>query len=158
AAGAEVRIFIPLWHSPIRGRTNLRNHRKLAVFDGAWVFLGGMNLAAEYMGPAEHASTRWIDVAAVVTGPVAGDATRWFESDWVFCGGQARGTIADSVREAGSERAQIVPSGPDMSSDTVYDLFLCAIYGATAHIALVTPYYVPDDVLQHALVTAARRG
>ena len=32
--GAEVRAFMPLAHSPIRGRTNLRSHRKLAVFDG----------------------------------------------------------------------------------------------------------------------------
>ncbi|WP_295637077.1 phospholipase D-like domain-containing protein [uncultured Methylibium sp.] len=34
AAGVEVRVFMPLLHNPLRGRTNLRNHRKLAVADG----------------------------------------------------------------------------------------------------------------------------
>src|SRR5580704_7904366 len=38
--GVEVRAFMPLAHSPIRGRTNLRSHRKLAVFDGRHVFAG----------------------------------------------------------------------------------------------------------------------
>jgi cardiolipin synthase len=158
AARAEVRIFMPFWHSPIHGRDNLRNHRKLAVFDGTHVFLGGMNLAAEYMGPPDDGAARWVDVAAIVTGPVAGDATRLFESDWVFCGGATRETTATPPGEAGRELAQVVPSGPDMTNDTVYDLFLDAIYGARERIALVTPYYVPDDSLQHALVIAARRG
>jgi cardiolipin synthase len=158
AGGAEVRMFMPFWHSPIRGRTNLRNHRKLAVFDGERVFAGGMNLAAEYMGLPDDGVARWVDVASVVTGPVAEDATRLFESDWVFCGGVMREAATRSLDEAGDERAQVVPSGPDMPSDTVYDLFLDAIYGARERIALVTPYYVPDDALQHALVIAARRG
>jgi cardiolipin synthase len=156
AAGGEVRVFMPLWHSPIRGRTNLRNHRKLAVFDGERVFAGGMNLATEYMGPTKMES-RWVDVAAVVSGPVASDASRLFESDWVYCGGAQRAPLAPPPR-AGDERVQVVPSGPDMTSDTVYDVFLDAIYGARERVAIVTPYYVPDDSLQHALVVAARRG
>ena len=82
SAGGEVRMFMPLRHSPVRGRTNLRSHRKLAVFDSAHVFAGGMYLADEYMGPGAPATTtpRWRDVAAVVTGPVAGDAAALFES------------------------------------------------------------------------------
>ena len=53
---------------------------------------------------------------------------------------------------------QVVPSGPDTVTDTIYDLFLTGIFAAKQRIAIVTPYYVPDDVLQHALVLAARRG
>lgn len=158
AAGAEVRIFMPLWHSPLRGRSNLRNHRKLAVFDAQRVFAGGMNLAAEYMGPPDDGVARWVDVAVIVSGGVAEDATHLFESDWVYCGGARRQSSAPSPSNAGDERAQVVPSGPDMTSDTVYDVFLDAIYGARERLSLVTPYYVPDDALQHALVIAARRG
>jgi cardiolipin synthase len=157
-AGAEVRIFMPLWHSPLRGRSNLRSHRKLAVFDAEQVFVGGMNLAAEYMGPPGDGVARWVDVAAIVSGDVAEDATKLFESDWMFCGGAPRKAQGRALREAGGERAQVVPSGPDMASDTVYDLFLQAIYGAQDRVILVTPYYVPDAPLQHALVIAARRG
>jgi cardiolipin synthase len=157
--GAGVRAFMPLLHSPIRGRTNLRSHRKLAVFDGRHVFAGGMNLAEEYMGPAPSPG-RWRDVAAVVSGPVAADAEAVFESDWSYCGGSRRPAASQTSAPAtaGEERVQVVPSGPDRVADTLYDLFLSAIFGARERVAIVTPYYVPDDTLQHALVLAARRG
>jgi phosphatidylserine/phosphatidylglycerophosphate/cardiolipin synthase-like enzyme len=92
AAGAQMRVFMPLRHSPIRGRTNLRSHRKIAVMDGEVVFAGGMNLANEHMGPPSNEGTtpRWRDVVAVVKGPVAADAAALFESDWVYCGGSRR--------------------------------------------------------------------
>jgi cardiolipin synthase A/B len=164
AAGAEVQTFMPLRHSPIRGRTNLRSHRKLAVFDGDLVFAGGMNLATEYMGPPEPAPSapRWRDVAAVVRGHVAKDAVALFESDWAYCGGTkpapADAEAGKKRLVAGTEIVQLVPSGPDTVTDTIYDLFLTGIFEASERIAIVTPYYVPDDVLQHALVLAARRG
>jgi len=159
--GVEVRAFMPLTHSPIRGRTNLRSHRKLAVFDGQRVFAGGMNLANEYMGPAPTSEPRWRDVAAVSTGPVAADAEAMFESDWAYCGGSPRKSASPgsaTKTPCGDAIVQLVPSGPDFVTDTVYDLFLTAIFAARQRVALVTPYYVPDDLLQHALVLAARRG
>jgi cardiolipin synthase len=161
-AGAEVRCFMPLRHSPVRGRTNLRSHRKLGVFDREHVFAGGMNLAADYMGMAlpPASKERWRDVAAVTSGPVAADAEALFESDWTFCGGSKRAPRGTESSGAGRGDAvvQVVPSGPDMITDTLYDLFLTAIFAARDHVAIVTPYYVPDDQLQHALVLAARRG
>ncbi len=165
AAGGEARVFMPLRHSPFRGRTNLRSHRKLAIFDGERVFAGGMNLADDYMGPtprAPGATPRWRDVAAVATGPSAADAESLFESDWQFCGGSTRpaghphSTTPAPAR--GDAVVQLVASGPDMIADTVYDLFLTSIFAAKERVAVVTPYYVPDDPLQHALVLAARRG
>jgi cardiolipin synthase len=164
AAGAEVRAFMPFWHSPLRGKTNLRSHRKLVVVDGEHVMAGGMNLAREYMGTPlpEGEEPRWRDVAAVASGPVAADAAALFESDWAFCGGAARTSSAGAPAAAGEPRGdarvQLVPSGPDMLGDTIYDLFLNGIFRAEERILIVTPYYVPDEALQHALVLAARRG
>jgi cardiolipin synthase len=161
-AGAEVREFMPLIHSPIRGRTNLRSHRKLAIFDGRHVLCGGMNLADEYMGPTPSPG-RWRDIVAIATGEVARDAGTLFDSDWSYCGGSTSPPPAPAVTPApqtkgGEERVQIVASGPDQLTDTFYDLFLCGIMSARDRVVLVTPYYVPDDALQHALVLAARRG
>jgi cardiolipin synthase A/B len=45
-----------------------------------------------------------------------------------------------------------------MPTDTIYDLFLSAIFGAQQRVAIVTPYYVPDELLQRALLLSARRG
>lgn len=163
AAGAQMRVFMPLRHSPLRGRTNLRCHRKVLIVDGDLVFAGGMNIAHEYMGPPpkEGATPRWRDVAAVVRGPVAADAAALFESDWVYCGGSRRpakdGPVA-AMTTFGDARVQFMPIGPDMTTDTMYDVFLNGIFNARERIAIVTPYYVPDDALQHALVLSARRG
>jgi cardiolipin synthase len=160
AAGAQVRAFMPLRHSPVRGRTNLRSHRKLCIIDGKHVFTGGMNLASEYMGPppAPTDPPRWRDVAAITTGPAAADAEALFESDWTFCGGPRREPSAPLAAASGEAVVQIVPSGPDMPTDTIYDLFLTGIFAAQERVAIVTPYYVPDELLQRALILAARRG
>jgi cardiolipin synthase len=163
AAGAQMRVFMPLRHSPIRGRSNLRSHRKIAVMDGEVVFAGGMNLANEYMGPPSSEGTvpRWRDVVAVVKGPVAADAAALFESDWVYCGGSRRPAndrTTTAIASYGGARVQFMPIGPDMTTDTIYDVFLNGLFMARERIAIVTPYYLPDDALQHALVLAARRG
>jgi cardiolipin synthase len=123
-----------------------------------------MNFAEEYLGLpiTEETTPRWRDVAAVARGPVAADATALFESDWVFCGGSRRPQNEDQtatpIAIGGNSRVQFVPSGPDMTTDTMYDLFLNGIFKAHERVALVTPYYVPDEALQHALVLSARRG
>ena len=50
-AGGEVARFLPVMPLSGRGSANLRNHRKIAVFDGQHAIIGGHNLAREYLGP-----------------------------------------------------------------------------------------------------------
>ncbi len=158
-AGAELRHFMPLLHAPVRGRTNLRCHRKLVVADGHDVFCGGMNFALEYMGEAPL-DTRWRDVAAMASGPVAADVEALFDSDWAFCGGteDAPTRKEATVSAGGAATLQLLPSGPDMRDDTFYDAISTAIACARERVTIVTPYYVPDAALQYALILAARRG
>lgn len=47
-AGVEVVRFVSPFRSPKRGRTNLRNHRKMVIADGEYLWCGGRNLSAEY--------------------------------------------------------------------------------------------------------------
>ncbi len=62
-AGASVVLFVPPLHSPLKGRTNLRDHRKMLIIDGAletrWLWSGGRNLASEYFegSPASRLGT-----------------------------------------------------------------------------------------------------
>ncbi len=46
--GAEVAWFIPVIHRPFRGRTNLRNHRKIIIADKKCVWAGGRNISENY--------------------------------------------------------------------------------------------------------------
>ena len=160
AAGARVRWFSPLRLQlrPQFGRGNLRNHRKLVVVDGRALWTGGRNFAREYFldvadGPA------WRDLTLVAEGGIVADGTACFARDWAAAGGdEPPRPIPAGDAEASGPLAQLLPSGPDRRDDTAYDLFLSAIHRADVRVLAATPYYVPDDALQLALVLAARRG
>jgi cardiolipin synthase len=164
-AGGEVRRFMPLIHVPFRGRGNLRNHRKIAIFDAARAIVGGMNLADEYMGPSPSraGSPRWRDLSTLVTGPVVHPLAAIFDADWEFAGGTAEPPgAAPTPGEASSARAGVpvraVPSGPDAPNDAIYDALLTAIFQANTRFWVATPYFVPDEPLMRALTIASHRG
>ncbi|MBC8378178.1 MAG: PLDc N-terminal domain-containing protein, partial [Planctomycetes bacterium] len=57
-AGGKFAFFLPVLHRPFRGRTNLRNHRKITIVDNHTVMAGGANIGVEYMGPEPY-ENRW---------------------------------------------------------------------------------------------------
>jgi cardiolipin synthase len=161
-AGAQVAFFMPVFHLPLRGRANLRNHRKLIVVDGRTCLTGGMNLAFPYMGPPP-ATRLWRDFAVVAEGPVVADVEALFASDWRFATGSDPGPPpepgANGSRQDGETvTAQVIASGPDVPGDPLYESLLALIFGARDRIWIVTPYFVPDEMLARGLNLAARRG
>jgi cardiolipin synthase len=160
-AGIAVQFFMPFLHNPLRGRTNLRNHRKMTIADGEELWCGGRNLADEYFsGDAEKKA--WVDLSFVLDGPVVAQAQSLFDADWASTfpeGHVHEPSAAPEVRDVeGGVWTQLVPSGPDQSEDTVYGLLVTAAYQAKNRILLATPYYVPEQALQYSLCMAARRG
>ncbi len=163
-AGVEVALFVSPLRSALRGRTNLRNHRKLVIADGNWLCCGGRNLAAEYFegDPAwRHKKSPWVDLSFDLRGELVAQAVQRFERDWVFA---TTGVIARPPRSAphGASQpalgARLIPSGPDQQDDTLYTLLVSACFTARARIQVVTPYLVPEPTLLMALTLAARRG
>jgi len=61
------------------------------------------------------------------------------------------------VRDGG-HLVQIVESGPDGTSFAIHKTVFTAINQADRRVWLTTPYFVPDEALITALVTAALRG
>ena len=160
-AGGRISYFMPVLHRPFRGRTNLRNHRKTLLVDGRKVLAGGTNIAKEYMGPSPL-SDRWHDISFVLQGPAAGYYASVFASDWEFASGEKlTGDFDNLSGNSDGEHGdivQIVPSGPDVPSDALYDSLLSGIYASQKRLWIVTPYFVPDESLVQALVLACRRG
>src|ERR1700734_1524340 len=92
-AGIETAIFSPLLARKTQGPRNLRNHRKMAIADGARLWAGGRNIAAEYFIGLDGAKP-WRDLSFDLQGPVAAAAAAQFEADWVAAGGRpATGAI-----------------------------------------------------------------
>ena len=163
-SGGVVTLFVPPLHSPLKGRTNLRDHRKLLVADAAFesrrLWSGGRNLAAEYFEGAPGRAP-WHDLSFDLRGPLVLQASAMFEHDWAFANGRKATTNAMPPAPAVAPLtacAQLVASGPDQVDDTVHALLVTAAYRARRHIRLVTPYFVPDASLLMALCLAARRG
>jgi cardiolipin synthase len=158
-AGGKLAYFMPIFHLPFRGRTNLRNHRKLLVVDGRIAVLGGMNLAQEYLGPSSD-SKRWVDLGVVVEGESVPDLSDIFLKDWAFATRDSHVAPAPRTSETdrGELRAQVVASGPDVAGDPLYDVLLNAIHESDESIQIVTPYFIPDESLAKALELATKRG
>jgi cardiolipin synthase A/B len=168
-ARGRVGLFAPLLRFNLNGRTNLRNHRKLAVADAGCaterLWCGGRNLAAEYF-ETQPGRAAWRDLSFDLQGPLARQAADLFRRDWVFAVGAespATGAAAADAKPIpiaapGEAAGQIIASGPDQSDDTVHALLVSAGYRARTRMALVSPYVLLDDALLMALCLAARRG
>jgi cardiolipin synthase len=157
AAGVQVAAFVPPLHWPLRGRLNLRNHRKMVIADGSWLWCGGRNLTAQYFEGAPGV-TPWKDLSFDLQGAVAGRALERFERDWSFATGVPRVRQDAPAEAASGGMAQLIPSGPDQCDDTLYSLLVMACFRARERITAVTPYFVPGNSLLMGLTLAARRN
>lgn len=163
-AGGQLALFVPLLHTPLKGPTNLRNHRKLLITDAgharSQLWCGGRNLASEYFEGAVGTAP-WRDLSFDLRGPLVAQASALFERDWAFARGMAACAGSVPALPPGPlprDGAQLVASGPDQADDTIYALLVTAAYRAHRRIALATPYFVPEAALLMALCLAARRG
>ena len=158
-AGGSVAFFMPMIHLPFRGRANLRNHRKMIICDNQTAIIGGMNLASEYMGPQESIG-RWQDLSLLVQGPVIDHITDIFRSDWKFASKATLGynsTTRQAIKSDSNGITQLVASGPDVPNDSLRNAILTTIFRANRRIWVVTPYFVPDELLLEALCIAIYR-
>ncbi len=157
-AGAEVRFFMPLFRLPYQNHINLRNHRKIYLFDEQTLLSGGMNLSEEYMGPVRKDS-QWEDVLFRTRGEAVYQYAQIFEDDWAYATGQPlRHPAVPGCLQQGDVQMQVVPSGPDIKGDALLEALISTIYSATERIWIVTPYFIPDECFTHALKIARHRG
>jgi cardiolipin synthase A/B len=162
AAGVQTALFVPPLRSSLRGRTNLRNHRKMVVADGDWLWCGGRNLANEYFQDDASAGRKgkpWIDLSFDLRGALALQAQQQFAQDWAFATQQPRAE-AVCAAQAGPQtpKAQLIASGPDQADDTVHTFLVSGFFASRRRILAVTPYFVPDGTFLMSLALAARRG
>ncbi len=146
--GVAVKRFSPL-KFPSR-RAGRRDHRKIAVVDGA-AYTGGINLADEYIGET-HPFGHWKDCAVRVTGSATGALADVFSLAW---GGKKTGDAP--MREGGSPCAVLSDSAADEARLCPL-LFPLLANAAKKTLYWNTPYLAPDSATMLALEGAAARG
>ena len=157
-AGGQMSRFLPVSLFTRRLDLNNRNHRKIVVVDGAIGFTGGMNVGVEYLGQ----DTPWRDAHVRVEGPSVLRLQEIFAQDWYHSASEdlAQPRHFPRPEPRGDQWVQFVASGPDDGGGWMsIAMLLFAAFGlARTRIWIQTPYFVPDQAMNLALVTAALRG
>lgn len=162
--GAEYRAMLPL--RPWQGhwqRIDLRNHRKLLVVDGMVGFTGSQNLVHESYNKKKNIARglRWHELMLRMHGPAVREldavfATDWFSETDVLLELDTSPVVLDPALHLVD--AQVVPSGPSFENDNNLKLFVSMIHQATERVSITSPYFVPEDSILLAIITAAGRG
>jgi cardiolipin synthase A/B len=156
AAGIATARFIPQKLKFLR-IVNLRNHRKIMIVDGEVGHIGGMNICRNY----DSSNDTVRDVHFRVTGPVLEQMSALFEEDWRFA---TSATIRLPVCEVDPKSvnqpqyARLVPDGPDNTFQRTQWIMMGALALSQKSVHILTPYFLPNDALTHALSVCALRG
>lgn len=159
-AGGQFAWFLTLVPQRKLLIMNLRNHRKLAVIDGQQAFVGGMNIGDEYLRKGPRLPI-WLDAQLAVRGPVVLQLQEIFAADWHFATRRklvAHNYYPQPELSSNGKVVQLIAGGPDNSIDEVHLTLVHLINNAQKQIRIVTPYFVPDQVLVDTLRLAAMRG
>jgi cardiolipin synthase len=161
-AGVHVATALPFGNPllrPLRGRIDLRNHRKILVIDNQITYCGSQNCAdPEFLIKAKYAP--WVDAMMRFEGPIARQNQHLFASDWMD---QVNEDITDLLRQPLAPggpgfTAQVIGTGPTARHSAMPEMFETLMYAARRELFITTPYYVPDESLQNALCASACRG
>lgn len=158
-AGGKVGWFRTLHPWKNRFSLNLRNHRKVQIFDGCIAFVGGMNLGREYASKDTRIGA-WHDAQVEIHGDVVSLLQDQFANDWYFSTDEE---ITDPVfykRCGQSSRyiTQVVIGGPDLPREPMPKTLISLLNNATRRAWIATGYFVPDTMLLTALQICAARG
>ena len=162
--GGKVAFFHPVFGSLFKGQINLRNHRKIYLFDEHTLLTGGMNISNEYLGAAQPTGEqRWKEFMLQISGTAIAHYAKIFSEDWYYATNQTltleppqKAYFDDPHRY--QQILQTVPSGPDIEGEPLFEVLLHKLYSAKHNIQIVTPYFIPDSSVLNALLIALKRG
>jgi cardiolipin synthase A/B len=159
-AGGTVERFIPLSFFISReASANLRNHRKIAVFDDRLAIAGGQNMDKRFLSPSDSRDL-FADLGLMIEGPAVGAFIKVFDSDWAFACKGVAGVVSHLSRQPmlGSSELEVIPSGPDVEGDALWESIITLVQEARHSITIVSPYFLPDEVLLRSLIIKAHAG
>ena len=158
----NVAVALPIGNlllRPLRGRIDLRNHRKIVVIDDWITYCGSQNCAdPEFRIKPKYAP--WVDAMVRFQGPIARQNQYLFVADWMA-------HQDEDIRELLKRplppdqpgfAAQVIGTGPTIRNSAMPEVFETLMFAARHELFITTPYYVPDEAMQTALCASAYRG
>lgn len=156
--GIELNAFFEVRIPVFARKINYRNHRKIAIIDGEYGFIGGMNIADRYVYGLKWGN--WRDTHLMIKGPAIVDLQKSFSIDWYFSDKELLwdAKYFPKQKVEGNIAMQIATSGPIGEWKEMMHSFFKAINSAKKYVYIQTPYFLPTESLLIALQTAALSG
>ena len=154
----RVHRYRPLhWYNI--SRMNNRTHRKLLIVDGRTAFTGGVGIADQWEGSAEDPD-HWRDMHFQLNGPAVAQFQAAFNDNWIKTTGEVLNgpDYFPPLERAGDMDAHLFIASPAGGSESMHLMVLMAIAAAVQSIDLEAAYFVPDELVLKALLTARQRG
>lgn len=160
--GVGVAVALPIGNPlllPLKGRIDLRNHRKIVVIDNRITYCGSQNCAdPEFLVKAKFAP--WVDAMIRFEGPIVRQNQHLFASDWMAHVDEDLAAILTEPLQhiQPGFTAQVIGTGPTVRNSAMPEMFENLMYAARDELFITTPYYVPNESMQSSLCASARRG
>lgn len=152
--------FIPI----VSEAHNNRDHRKITVIDGKCAFIGGANIADEYINKNNRIDGYWKDSAIKIRGEAVKSVTAMFMHMYGTQLGKSDdySTYLCKGEKLDNEKGIVIPFGdgprPAYTEHVSENVILNMISTAEKYIWITTPYLIIDDKLTNALCSSALRG
>lgn len=160
--GIKCLVFNPL--APVLNIIlNNRDHRKITVIDGYIGFMGGINLADEYINVVERFG-HWKDAAIMLKGDAVWNLTVMFLQTWSFTTNEHEeyNQFKPHVYhpESFESDGYVQPYGDSpLDHETVGEnVYLNLLHKAKDYVYICTPYLIVDNEMVTALSLAAKSG
>ena len=160
-SGVKHHAFMPVIFSSLTGKSNYRNHRKIAIIDGRIGYVGGINVSDEYVNGVGNKTAYWRDTHLRICGEAVKALQFHFLTTWDFVTEdkiQVKSEYFDDFECEGDVSLQITASGPDTDWPNIMEAILSGINNAEEYIYITTPYFIPNDQILSALQIAAKIG
>ena len=164
-AGVEAYPFYKINLIMLANRMNYRNHRKIIVVDGVIGYVGGINVADNYVNESKDKDKLfWRDTHLKIVGVSVLNLQFTFLTDWNFCANQKIPfsnnyfPVENRDKVYGNHLIQIVSSGPDSKYPKIKYTLIQAILATKREVCITSPYFIPDKSFLDAITIAALSG
>lgn len=156
--GIKVKVFNKI-EPKLVIQMNHRDHRKIAIIDGIIGYMGGINLADEYINVYEKYG-HWKDYAIRLSGTAVWCITLMFLQFWNYDEKQKEDILKFQVPMKETQNGYIQPfsDAPTDEENIGEYTHINMINSATTYLYATTPYLIIDHEMKVALMLAAKSG
>ena len=156
--GVEVRFM----YDGMSTIQNNRDHRKICVIDGQTGYVGGVNLADEYINEKERFG-HWKDTAVLLRGDAVQSLTMIFLQMWDvdMHGVEPYGKYLTKKAESLNDRlGYVIPyaDSPFDHENVGEEVYFHILNHAKKYVHIMTPYLILDNEMLTTLIRAAKSG